>query len=107
MDAEVVQNEVADRFEGRAFDPAMVPMDVAVDGVDRTQQAGANGFANVAEVGRPAGVLVDGQFHAHLVGQVGEPLADVEVDHERLLAEHVLARAVRLRRAAGARAGGS
>ena len=80
VDAEVVQDQVADRFEQRAFDPAVVPVHVAVDGVDRAQQAGAHGFADVAEVRRPAGVLIDGQPHAHLIGQIGQALADVEVD---------------------------
>ena len=51
----------------------------------------ANGFADVAEVGCPAGVLIDGQFDVVLVGQIGEPLADVEIDDERFLAQHVFA----------------
>ena len=91
VDGEVVEDQVVHILERPAFDPAVVPMDVAVDGVDRAQQAGANRFADVTEVGRPAGVLIDGQLDAHLVGQVGQPLADVEVEDERLLAEHVFA----------------
>ena len=70
----------------------MIPMHVAMDGVDRAEQPGPHRFANVAEVRRPAGVLVDGELHAHFVGQIGQPLADIQIEHKRLLAEHMLAR---------------
>ncbi len=92
MDAEIVENEVPHGFERRAFDPTMVPVDIAVNCVDRSEQAGVNGFANVAEVRRPAGVLIDGEFDSHFVGQIGEAFADIEIRDKRLLAEDVLVR---------------
>ena len=62
-----------------------------MDAVDVAEEPAAHRFADVAEVGRPAGVLIDGELDAHFVGQIGQPLADVEIDDERLLAQHVLA----------------
>ena len=44
------------------------------------------------EVRRPAAVLVHGEAHAHRVGEVGEPRAGLEVQHEWLLAQHVATR---------------
>ena len=43
------------------FDPAVVPVDVAVDALDFADEPAADGLADVAEVGRPAGILIDGQ----------------------------------------------
>ena len=91
VDGEVVEDQVGRGLECGALDPAVVPVDVAVDAVDVADQAAANRLAHVAEVGRPAGVLVHRQRDALLVGQIGQPLAIVEVEHERLLAQHVLA----------------
>ena len=89
MNREVIENEMTNRFEQRSLHPAMVPMYIAMDGIDRAQQAGAHGLANVTEVWRPAGILVDGELHAHLIGKIGQAVADVEIEHEGLLAEHV------------------
>ncbi len=93
MDGEVIENQMADRFEDGSFDPTVVPVDVAVHCVDRPQQARADRLANITEVRRPTRVLIYGQPHAHLIGQVGQPLAHIQIEHERLLAEHVLSRA--------------
>ncbi len=105
MDAEIVENEVAHGFERRAFDPAVVPVDIAVKGVDRAEQAGVNSFANVAEVRRPASVLIDGEFDSHFVGEIGEAFADIEVSDEWLLTQDVFVALARpLRRVVVARA---
>jgi hypothetical protein len=64
-------SQVANRFEHRAFHPTVIPVDVAVNGVDRAKEAGADGFADIAEMRRPTCVLIHGQSDAHLVGDVG------------------------------------
>ena len=69
----------------------MVPVHVAMHRVNRTQYPGTGRFANVAEMRRPAGVLVHGETDLIAVGQFDEPLALVEVEHKRLLAQHMLA----------------
>ena len=42
-------------------------------------------------MGSPATVLVDGQLHALPLGQLDQAFAFVQIEHERFLAQHVLA----------------
>ena len=73
MDGEVVEDQVVDRLERRAADPAVVPVDADVAGLNVADQPGAHRLAHPGEMRRPAAVLVDGEDDALLVGEIGEP----------------------------------
>ena len=59
MDAEVPQDEIVDRFEGRARDPAVVPADLDMHARHLADQPRRDRFAHPGEMRRPAAVLVD------------------------------------------------
>ena len=90
VDGEVPEDELFDLLEGGAGDPAMVPVDRDVGGVEGADQAGGGGFAHPGEMRRPAAVLVDGEDEIVGVGEVAEAGAGVEVEDEGLLREDVL-----------------
>ena len=56
------------------------------------EQTPGNRLTNVAEMRRPAAIQIDGQFHARLPGLIDQTPADIEIEHERLLAEDVFPR---------------
>ena len=62
VDAEVVEDQMPDPFERSPLQIVVVPMDREVGGRHLPQQPGADRMADVAEVGRPAAVLVDRQL---------------------------------------------
>jgi hypothetical protein len=55
-------------------------------------QPRAHRLAHPRLVRRPAAVLVDGELHALVLGQLHEVFAHTEIGDEGLLAQHVLAR---------------
>ena len=69
----------------------MVPVDREIGAGQVAQQSGGNRLPHIGDVRRPAAVLVDGQLDPLLVGQLAELLADIQVEHEGLLAQHVFA----------------
>ena len=91
MDGEVVEDQVLDLLERRPFEEAMVPVHREVGRRDLADEPRPDCLPDVAEVGRPAAVLIDGQLDALAVGQIDHPPAEIEVQDERLLAQHVLA----------------
>ena len=68
VNREIVENQVRHGFKSGVFDPAVVPMHVAMGAFDVANQPAAHCFANVAEVGRPTGVLIHRECDAHFVG---------------------------------------
>ena len=91
MHGEVEEDQIVDLLEGRADDPAVVPVDGRVRGDDVADQPGAHRLAHIGEMRRPAAVLVDGELDAVPVGEFDQPLAGVEIDDERFLRQHMLA----------------
>jgi hypothetical protein len=59
---------------------------------DIADQPRAHRLAHPRLVRRPAAVLVDGELHALVLGQLHEVLAHTEIGDEGFLAQHVLAR---------------
>ena len=57
---------------------------------DLADQPGFDSLAHISEMRRPTAVLVDGKPHAFLCRAVAEAFPDVEIEHERLLRQHVL-----------------
>jgi hypothetical protein len=92
VDGKIVEDEVVDALERRAADPTVIPVDAAVDGRHLADEPGLHRLADVAEVGRPAGILVHRQENAVLLCQRRQAFAVIEVEHERLLAEDVFFR---------------
>ena len=91
MHGEIEEDKVVDLLEGRADDPAMVPMDGGMGGDDVADQPCPDSLAHIGEMRRPAAVLVDRELDAVFVGQLDQPLAGVEIDDERFLRQHMLA----------------
>ena len=85
VDAEVPKNEIVDRLESGACDPAVVPADLDMDAGHVADEAGADGFTDIGEMGRPAAVLVDREPEPLGFRQRDERLPDREVFDERLL----------------------
>src|SRR6185295_5195356 len=89
VDGEIVKDQLLYFLEARADDPTVIPMQRAVDALQCADQAAVDGLPDIAEMWRPAPVLIDGQFDALLLCQFNQTLARIQVNHERLLAEHV------------------
>jgi hypothetical protein len=89
---EIVEHEVLDLVEGRAGGPAVVPVQRDMGRDDIADQPRAHRLAHPRLVRRPAAVLVDGELHAPVLGQLHEVLAHTQIGDEGFLAQHVLAR---------------
>ena len=91
MHCEVVEDDVANRFEWGALDPSVVPVEVDVHCVRFADQAGVDGLLHVADVWSPAAVLVYGELQIFGFGKLGEAFRSIEVEGKRLLTEHMFA----------------
>ena len=89
---EVVEDEIVDRLEGRAGDPAVVPVDRRCRRDCTSPIRPARTASRIqARCGAQRPFWLTASRTPLRVGEVAEPRAGVEVDHEGLLRQHVLA----------------
>ncbi len=62
-----------------------------MDGGQIADHSGLGRLQEITEVRRPAGVLVDRQHHSPGLGQIDQPLPEVQVEYKGFLAQHMLA----------------
>ena len=91
VNAEVVQQQVMDVFKRCACGPGMIPVQDEVDTGDLADDACFDCCGEVAKVRCPSAILIHGELPSVFVCQLDQALAFREVEHEGLLAEHVLA----------------
>ena len=97
VDVVVVDHEVVELVEVEADDRRHVLVVEVRDGDDVADGALLHEQGGGAERRAPAAVLVHGQLHACPLGRLDHAACRLEVEGERLLGEHVLARRDRLR----------
>src|ERR1700743_2599825 len=70
----------------------MIPVARQIDGKYFPDHPASNGMPEVTELRRPSAVDIYREFYACLFRSLDQALANVEVEHKRLLAQHMLFR---------------